>query len=121
MTTPPFPAWSGGFAAQTHRLRTTLGRNLHQFELLFSDWIAPWRLAQQDQGEHSRDRLWNLRLTFWTFLWQITQAGASCREAIRQAQSRAHILQPWWFVPLTHTHSTFQEILQVRRRPDERI
>jgi len=87
MTTPPFPAWSGGFAAQTHRLRTTLGRNLHQFELLFSDWIAPWRLAQQDQGEHSRDRLWNLRLTFWTFLWQITQAGASCREAIRQAQS----------------------------------
>jgi hypothetical protein len=26
-------------------------------------------------------------LVFWTFLWQITQVGSSCREAIRQAQS----------------------------------
>lgn len=83
-----FPAWSGGFAAQVHRLRTTLGPTLHQFELLFGCWIAPWRLAQQDQGKHSRDRRWNLRLTFWTFLWQVTQAGTSCREAIRQAQAR---------------------------------
>ena len=44
-------------------------------------------LAQQDEGAHSRDRFWNLRLTFWTFLWQVAQAGASCREAIRQAQA----------------------------------
>ena len=86
--TPDFPLWSGGFAAQVHRLRTTFGPTLHQFELLFNGWIVPWRLAQQDQGEHSRDRRWNLRLTFWTFLWQVAQAGASCREAIRQAQAR---------------------------------
>lgn len=85
--TPDFPAWSGSFAAQARRLRNSLGPTLHQFELLFRDWILPWRLAQQDQGEHSRDRLWNLRLTFWTFLWQIAQAGSSCREAIRQAQA----------------------------------
>jgi hypothetical protein len=85
--TPDFPAWSGGFAAQVHRLRTTVGPLLHQFELLFNGWILPWRLAQQDEGSHSRDRRWNLRLTFWTFLWQITQAGAACREAIRQAQA----------------------------------
>jgi len=75
--TPDFPAWSGGFAAQVHRLRTTLGPTLHQLELLFHGWIVPWRLAQQDQGRHSRDRCWNLRLTFWTFLWQVAQAGAS--------------------------------------------
>ncbi len=87
MTTPDFPDWSGGFAAQVHRLRTTLGSNLHQLELLFALWIPGWRLAQQDEGSHSRDRLWNLRLTFWTFLWQIAQAGSSCREAIRQAQA----------------------------------
>ena len=85
--TPDFPAWSDGFAAQVHRLRTTLGPTLHQFELLFNLWILPWRLAQQDQGPHSRDRRWNLRLTFWSFLWQVAQAGASCREAIRQAQA----------------------------------
>jgi hypothetical protein len=85
--TPDFPAFAGNFAAQLQRLRTVTGPTLHQFELLFGPWIAPWRLAQQDQGDHSRDRLWNLRLTFWTFLWQIAQAGASCREAIRQAQA----------------------------------
>ncbi len=85
--TPDFPAFSGGLAAQVHRLRTTLGPALHQFELLFNLWIPRWRLAQQDQGDHSRDRLWNLRLVFWTFLWQVAQAGASCREAVRQAQA----------------------------------
>ena len=88
MTTPDFPDWAGNFASQVQRLRTTLSPSLHQFELLFSLWIPSWRLAQQDQGPHSRSRFWNLRLTFWTFLWQIAQAGASCREAIRQAQAR---------------------------------
>jgi len=86
-TTPDFPAWAGAFAAQVKRLRTTLGPTLHQFESLFAAWIPTWRLAQQDEGAHSRDRRWNLRLSFWTFLWQVAQAGASCREAIRQAQS----------------------------------
>src|SRR6185369_4387256 len=64
---------------------------LHQLELLLGPWIAHWRLAQQDEGTHSRDRFWNLRLTFWTFLWQVAQAGASCREAIRQAQALCQI------------------------------
>jgi hypothetical protein len=88
--TPDFSLWAGGFAAQLHRLRTTVGPTLHQFEILFSTWIARWRLAQQDEGHHSRDRRWHLRLVFWTFLWQVAQAGASCREAIRQAQALCH-------------------------------
>jgi hypothetical protein len=96
--TSDFPAWSGNFAAQVKRLRSTLAPTLHQFELLFAPWIAPGRLAQQDEGEHSRNRCWNLRLVFWTFLWQVAQAGASCREAIRQAQAlcrtTAHPLPP---------------------------
>jgi len=87
MMTPDFPLLAGSFAAQVQRLRTTLGPTLHQFELLFGAWIAPWRLAQQDEGPHSRDRRWNLRLVFWTHLWQLAQAGSSCREAIRQAQA----------------------------------
>jgi len=85
MTTPDFTPWAGSFARQLHR--STRATTLHQFELLFGPWIARWRLAQQDEGDHSRNRLWNLRLVFWTFLWQTTQAGASCREAIRQAQA----------------------------------
>jgi len=87
--TPDFPLWSNQFAAHVHRLRHTLGPTLHQFEALFSDWIPAFRLAQQDEGVHSRRRRWSLRLVFWTFLWQVAQAGASCREAIRQAQARA--------------------------------
>jgi hypothetical protein len=85
--TPDFPSLAGGFAAQLHRLRTTVGPSLHQFEILFAAFIPRWYLAQQDEHEHSRDRCWNLRLIFWTFLWQVAQAGASCREAIRQAQA----------------------------------
>ena len=85
--TPDFPSFEGGFATQIHRLRTTTGSALHQLELLLNPWIPSFRLAQQDEGAHSRDRVWNLRLVFWTFLWQITQVGSSCREAIRQAQS----------------------------------
>jgi hypothetical protein len=87
MSTLDFPDWAGNFRKQVHRLRTTFGPTLHQFELLCGMWIPGWRLAQQDEGPHSRDRLWNLRLVFWTFLWQIAQAGTSCREAIRQAQA----------------------------------
>jgi hypothetical protein len=87
MTTDDFPCWAGGFAHQLQKLRSTAAPTLHQFELLFALWIPHWRLAQQDQGPHSRHRRWNLRLVFWTFLWQVAQAGASCREAIRQAQA----------------------------------
>jgi predicted amidophosphoribosyltransferase len=87
MTTPDFPGWAGGFVHQLRKLRSTAAPTLHQFELLFALWIPHWRLAQQDEGAHSRNRRWNLRLVFWTFLWQVAQAGASCREAIRQAQA----------------------------------
>jgi hypothetical protein len=86
MTTPDFPGWAGGFGRQLRRLRST-APTLHQLELLFGLWIPHWRLAQQDEGKHSRNRRWNLRLVFWTFLWQVAQAGTSCREAIRQAQA----------------------------------
>jgi hypothetical protein len=86
MTTPWFPAWSDGFAVTLRRLRTTTHGSLHQFELLFAAWIPHHWLAPQDDGPHSRCRAWHLRLVFWSFLWQVAQAGASCREAIRQAQ-----------------------------------
>lgn len=85
--TPDFPSWAQTFRTQVQRLRTTTGATLHQFEALFSPWIPRHRLAQQEDKAHSRDRCWNLRLVFWTFLWQVAQAGSSCREAIRQAQS----------------------------------
>src|SRR5438309_130791 len=93
MTTPDFPLWSGPWAAQLKRLRTTTGATLHQFEALFGGWIPRHRLAQQEDHAHSRDRCWNLRLVFWAFLWQVAQAGTSCREAIRQTQNLCRLSQ----------------------------
>lgn len=86
MMTPDFPLWTTGFARQLHRVCTHTAPTVHQFEQLFRPWLPGWRLAQQEDGEHSRDRCWNLRLVFWTFLWQVAQAGASCREAMPPAE-----------------------------------
>jgi hypothetical protein len=91
MTTPDFPAFAPLFAQQFQELRAATRAALHQFQALFESWIPHHRLAQQDEGPHSRDRLWNLRLVFWTFLWQIAQAGASCREAIDQARNLCQV------------------------------
>lgn len=93
MTTPDLPAFAPLFAQQLQHLRTATQAALHQFQALFEPWIPHYRLAQQDQGPHSRDRCWNLRLVFWTFLWQIAQAGASCREAILQARHLCQLHQ----------------------------
>jgi hypothetical protein len=91
--TPDFPAFAPLFAQQLHRLRTTTGAFLHPWEALLEPWIPRHLLAQEDQGPHSRDRCWNLRLVFWTFLWQIAHAGTSCREAVRQAQDLCRLQQ----------------------------
>jgi len=89
MTTPDFPI---GPAASPPSSESCVPPPLPPapIRVLFAPWIAQWRLAQQDEGPHSRERRWNLRLVFWTFAWQVAQAGASCREAIRQARARCH-------------------------------
>ena len=92
MLTPDFPIWAGGFAAQYRRLRTTTGTHLHQLEAIFGASVARYILAQREHEAFSRDRGWNLRLVFWTFLWQVAQPGSACREAIRQAQSACRLL-----------------------------
>ena len=93
MLTPDFPSWAGGFARQYRRLRSLSAPGLHQLESLFGPWIESFRLAQQEEGAFSRCRRWTFRLVFWTFLWQVAQAGASCRAAIRQVQSACQLLE----------------------------
>lgn len=36
--------------------------------------------------EHSRQRIFSLRRTFWCWIWQVLQSNTSCREVVRQVQ-----------------------------------
>ena len=72
--TPIFSAFQSLFSDPCRALRAATAGSLHQFEALFGSWLPPGCLAQADQGPHSRQRQWPLRLVFWTFCWQIAQA-----------------------------------------------
>lgn len=85
MTTPYFSAWSHRFERDTRALQRVAQGSLHQLQLLALSWIPAYRFSQEDDKDFSRVRRWPLHLTFWTFLWQVAQAGASCRDAVRQA------------------------------------
>ena len=85
MSTPFFPFWAGDFNRHFQKIRTAGKDSLHQLEVLAAPWIPAWHLAQRDEKDFSRERRWTLRLTFWCFLWQVAQAGSSCRDAVRQA------------------------------------
>jgi len=89
--TPMFPAWSSRFTSQLAHLRRASRMPLHPFQQIFGRWIREPFLSQEDHGVHSRSRHWPLRLTFWTFLWQTSQPGASCREAVLQAGTLRHL------------------------------
>jgi hypothetical protein len=80
--TPDFPLWSGAFADHARRLHRCAQSSLHQLQCLCRAWIPDARLVQEVEGDHSRTRDWPLQRTFWTFLWQVSQAGASCRDAV---------------------------------------
>lgn len=85
MATPDFPLWAGGFEHHYRKFHASARDSVHQLERLCAPWVPSWHLAQQDEGDFSRRRHWTLRLTFWCFLWQVAQAGSSCRDAVRQA------------------------------------
>ena len=73
--TPTFSAFAALFSEPCRALRSATATSLHQFEALFDSWLPPGCLAQADEGPHSRQRQWPLRLVFWTFCWQVAQAG----------------------------------------------
>jgi hypothetical protein len=72
-------------------------RRLHQVHRCTQRSLAPLQAlwgplldgllsaAKAPDGINSRERLWPLPLTFWTFLSQVLCPGSSCREAVRRA------------------------------------
>ncbi len=68
-------------------VRTLRQQSLHHLDLLFGLWLPPGLLAQADEGTNSRDRIYNVRRTFFGFLYQVLNPDCPCREIVRQIQA----------------------------------
>jgi hypothetical protein len=59
----------------------------HELERLFAACLPAGLLSQADEGPNSRNRVYSLSVTFWTFLWQTLNPGSSCRNAVRKVMA----------------------------------
>src|SRR5579863_10353524 len=91
MNTPFFPAWRARFGAQV-RGRAQALRHLDFPPLLeeLRGLLPPWLLASAEEGPHSRQRIFSLRLTFECFVWQMLKPRTACREVVRAVQALYH-------------------------------
>ena len=107
----------GKFHSLRKTLRSTLGplrrHTLHQMEAVCDVWIPAERLAPNQAGLNSRQRIYTPKLTFLTFLSQVLHPGASCRKAVREVQNY-YLLQP---EPLHVSHDS-SPYCQARARLD---
>jgi hypothetical protein len=87
MRTPFFPQLRARFAACGRRLRHVRQHSLHHLERLLGRYLPPGLLAQAEEGPNSRERVFTLRRTFWSFLYQVLHPGCSCRKVVRQIQA----------------------------------
>jgi hypothetical protein len=87
MHTPFCPNWRARLAPFGRRARAFRQKPLPHLEKLFAQLLPLGLLSQAEEGLNSRDRLYSLRCTFWAFLWQVLNPGASCREVVRQIQA----------------------------------
>jgi IS4 transposase len=58
-----------------------------ELEQLFGSCLTPGLLSQADEGPNSRQRVYTVAVTFWTFLWQVLNPGSSTRSAVRKVMA----------------------------------
>jgi hypothetical protein len=87
MHTPFFPAFRARLSALGCRVQHLRQHSLLQLDQLFGPWLPPGLLAQADEGANSRNRIYNVRRTFFGFLYQVLNPGCPCREIVRQIQA----------------------------------
>jgi hypothetical protein len=87
MHTPFFPAWRARFAACRQHLQKLPQQSLCQLETLFTPFLPLGVLSQEEEGDNSRDRIFNKRRTFFGFLYQVLNPNCSCRQVVRQIQA----------------------------------
>ena len=117
MHTPFFPALRARLAACGSRsVQTFRQYTLAQLSQWLGDLLPAWLLAPQDEGPHSRERVFSLRLTLECFLWQILQFNTSCREVVRQVQTLVRLAGE---APIDEDTSAYVQARQ--RLPGERL
>ena len=85
METPFFPEWRGRLAALGRRTVQQLRQlTLQQLDPHLGGLLPVHQLSQADEGLFSRERIFTLRLTVESFLWQRLKPRTSCREVVRQ-------------------------------------
>jgi len=88
MQTPFFPAFRSRLAALGRRSAHSLRQaTLGQLQDRIRDLLPAQLLSAEEDGPHSRERDFPLRLTFECFLWQMLKPRTSCREVVRQVQA----------------------------------
>lgn len=99
--------------APLHQLRQKMaGAPPQELEQLFGSLFPPGLLSQADEGLNSRDRIYSVAVTFWTFLWQVLNPGSPCRSAVRKVMA--------WFALLGRPKVSEDDspYCQARRRLD---
>jgi len=84
MQTPFFPQWRPGLAPLGPRVRRLRQCSLPCLDQLLGAFLPDALLAPATEGAHSRDRIYNLRRTFYGFLYQVLNPRCPCREVVRQ-------------------------------------
>ena len=56
---------------------------------LFKEAFPAHQLSPTEEGDNSRQRIYSLRITFWTFLWQVLTPGSPCTDAVLKVVA-------WW-------------------------
>jgi hypothetical protein len=89
---------------------------LAQLQEHLRDFLPAPLLSSEEDGPNSRDRVFNLRLTFECFVWQLLKPKTSCREVVRQVQT---LLRLQGRAPIDERDSAY---IQARQRlPKERL
>jgi hypothetical protein len=56
-------------------------------EQLLAAFLPPGLLSPADQGPNSRQRVYSLRTTFWTFLYQVFTPSSGCSDAVSKVKA----------------------------------
>jgi len=80
------PCLPGLALCRLHQVQVATKRCLAPLQALWGSFLDDLlSAAKTSSGCNSRERLWTVPLTFWTFLSQVLCPGSSCREAVRKA------------------------------------